>query len=63
MEIETINGIMDVDLSKVTLNDVCDIITKISVDAGVSNNAPTAYYIAAPFVVIEQIQLQNRWMM
>ena len=54
---------MDVDLSKVTLNDVCDIITKISVDAGVSNNAPTAYYIAAPFVVIEQIQLQNRWMM
>ena len=44
MEIETINGIMDVDLSKVTLNDVCDIITKISVDAGVSNNVPTVLY-------------------
>lgn len=45
MKIETIDGIIDVDLSKVTLNDVCDIITKISVDAGVSNNAPTVLYI------------------
>jgi hypothetical protein len=44
MKIETIDGIIDVDLSKVTLNDVCDIITKISVDAGVSNNAPTVLY-------------------
>ena len=44
MEIETIDGMMDIDLSKLTLNDVCDMITKISVDAGVSNNAPTVPY-------------------
>ena len=44
MKIETINGVIDVDLNKVTLNDVCDIITKISVDAGVSDDAPTVLY-------------------
>ena len=41
MNVETVSGIIDVDLVKVTLNDVCDMITKISVDVGVSNTAPT----------------------
>ena len=44
MKIKIINEIINVDLSKVTLNDVCDIIAQISVDAGVSNNAPTVLY-------------------
>ena len=44
MKIKIINEIINVDLSKVTLNDVCDIIAQISVDAGVGNNAPTVLY-------------------
>ena len=44
MEIETINGIKNVDLSKITLNDVCGIITEISVDVDVNNKVPTILY-------------------
>lgn len=44
MEIETINGIINVDLNTVTLNDVSDIISKMSVDAGVPENAVTILY-------------------
>ncbi len=44
MKIETIYGIIDVDLNTVSLKDVCKIISEISVDAGVSNNAPTILY-------------------
>ena len=41
MKTETIDGIIHVDFSKVTLNDISNIIAQISVDAGVSNTAPT----------------------
>ena len=44
MNVETVSGIIDVDLSKVSLSDVNKIISKISVDAGVSNTAPTVLY-------------------
>lgn len=44
MNVETVSGIIDVDLSKVSLSDVNNVISKISVDAGVSNTAPTVLY-------------------
>ena len=44
MNVETVSGIIDVDLSKVSLSDVNNIISKISVDAGVSNTASTVLY-------------------
>ncbi len=44
MNVKTVSGIIDVDLSKVSLSDVNNIISKISVDAGVSNTAPTVLY-------------------
>ena len=44
MKIETKYGIIDVDLDTVSLKDVCKIISEISVDADVSNNAPTVLY-------------------
>ena len=44
MKTETIDGIIHVDFSKVTLNDISNIIAQISVDAGVSNTAPTEWY-------------------
>lgn len=44
MKIEIISGIIDVDLKTISLKDVCKIISEISVDADVSNNAPTILY-------------------
>lgn len=44
MNVEIVSGIIDVDLSKVSLSDINNIISKISVDAGVSNTAPTVLY-------------------
>ena len=44
MEIETINGVINVDLTKVTLNDVSGIISNLPVDLDVSVNAKTILY-------------------
>lgn len=44
MNVETVSGMIDVDLSKVSLSNVNNIISRISVDAGVSNTASTVLY-------------------
>lgn len=44
MEIETIKGIINIDLDSVSLNDVSNIISQISVDAGVDDSAKTILY-------------------
>jgi hypothetical protein len=41
MEIETIKGIEHIDLDSVSLIDVSNIISRISVDAGVDDSAKT----------------------
>jgi hypothetical protein len=44
MELETIDGIINVNLDSVSLKDVSNIISKLSVDAGVKDNATTILY-------------------
>ncbi len=44
MELETINGIKNIDLDSVSLKDVSNIISEMSVDAGFNDNAKTILY-------------------
>lgn len=44
IDISTATGIVTVDLDKVTLEEVSEIIAKMSVDAGVSADAVTVLY-------------------
>jgi hypothetical protein len=44
MEIETIKGIEHIDLDSVSLIDVSNIISRMSVDAGVDDSAKTILY-------------------
>ena len=53
MEIETINGVINFDLTKVTLNDVSGIISNLPVDLDVSVNAKTILYSGLPYTDVD----------